>query len=51
MKYYVYIDRMTFICLPAIKGRYWKSFDSKLSALVFAKVNGYKLIAKGKTNA
>ena len=40
--YYVYITE-------SYKGyNYWRAFDHRITALLFAKINGYKLIAKGK---
>ena len=41
--YYVYVSR-------SIRP-YWKGFDNRISALLFKKINGYSLIAKGKDNA
>lgn len=46
MKYYVKVTKKAYH--NGIGISYWKSFDSRISALLFAKVNGYKLIAKGK---
>jgi hypothetical protein len=44
--YYVYIDRISMVRKPV--GKYWKAFVNYTDALLFAKINGYKLIAKGK---
>lgn len=40
--YYVYVSR---VIRP-----YWKGFDNRISALLFKKINGYTIIAKGKDN-
>lgn len=46
--YWVYVNRMekTYVYLP--KMPYWKPFNNRISAMLYAKINGYKLIAKGK---
>lgn len=45
MKYYVFCSRYI---LFERKAKHWKEFYSEPVALLFMKVNGYKLIAKGK---
>ena len=47
--YYVYIDRVS-VKYGRVAWPYWKGFDNLISALLFKKINGYKLIAKGKDN-
>lgn len=45
MKYYVYATKFN---PTRRKQRIWVEFENLITAKLFAKVNGYKLIAKGK---
>lgn len=47
-KFYVFIDRTTFPFPGHFGAKYWKEFSSELGARLYAKINGYKLIARGK---
>lgn len=44
--YWVYVDRV--IKTRKVQPKHWKAFDGYINALLFAKINGFKLIAKGK---
>ena len=43
--YWVFVKGSNMVAKP-----YWRAFDHIISALLFAKINGYKLIAIGKDN-
>ncbi len=45
--YWVYVSRVS-IKYGEVTYPHWKHFDNKITALLFAKINDYKLIAKGK---
>ncbi len=45
--WYVYIDTVS-IKYGEVIYPHWKPFSNRISAMLFAKINGYKLIAKGK---